>query len=238
MNTRIIMNDSEILQKENLGGLVMTDVEKILERLAVIEENILIIQDYMRQQAQPPSSSSLYEAAMKAISMPIVLDTRKDSCCRIATEREKNRIFERCCCSGDIDDYPENGYEELDLLTNFGESALPLYKKAIEQFGDDDLYISDKAYNMHGAKMENSFSLRTKIYKDRSDFWNLFDRLREENNADLYESALKAMSMPIVLNTREDACCRIATEDDKNMCEYGSLFKQYKEVMEEKNADD
>lgn len=70
-------------------------------------------------------------------------------------------------------------FEEDDLLTNFFSNQLPLYERAIKEFGDDTLYISDKAYHSNGFKMEGVYSLRTTVHKDRSDFWNLFDSLRD-----------------------------------------------------------
>lgn len=77
--------------------------------------------------------------------------------------------------------YDEKGrFEEEDLLTNFSAHKLPLYEKAVKEFGDDTLYISDTAYDCRGRRLNGYCSLRTTIHKDRSDFWRLFNSLREE----------------------------------------------------------
>jgi len=74
--------------------------------------------------------------------------------------------------------YDFRDFEEEDLLTNFSAYQLPLYEKAVKEYGDDTLYISNEAYNCHGHKMEGSYSLRTVSNNDRTSFWNLLDSLR------------------------------------------------------------
>jgi hypothetical protein len=69
-------------------------------------------------------------------------------------------------------------FEKENLLTNFGTSELKTYKKAIEIYGDDTLYIDDVAYDSWGNRLNGDYALRTKEYKDRSEFWELFRSLR------------------------------------------------------------
>jgi hypothetical protein len=84
-------------------------------------------------------------------------------------------------CEEDYYERAENWFEEEDLLTNFNENELPLYKKAIQEFGDDTLFISDEAYTSNGYEINGYYSLRTTAHKDRSDFWRLFEILEKEN---------------------------------------------------------
>jgi len=81
--------------------------------------------------------------------------------------------------SYNIYSYLDDGFEE-DLLTNFHSKDLELYRKAIELFGDNTLYISCKAFDRNGRTLKDCYSLRTKKDKDRSDFWNLFRTLRKD----------------------------------------------------------
>lgn len=65
------------------------------------------------------------------------------------------------------------------LITNFEKELEPIYKEAIEKFGDNDLFISDEAYWMNGVRDENMKSLRIKNKrKDLSEFWRIFDLIK------------------------------------------------------------
>jgi len=77
------------------------------------------------------------------------------------------------------EDYEQDWFEEEDLLINFTEKQLPLYEKAVQEFGDDTLFISDETYHSNGFRLEGYYSLRTKEHKDRHEFWNLFDSIRK-----------------------------------------------------------
>lgn len=74
--------------------------------------------------------------------------------------------------------YPENHH----MLTNFEKDEEAMYKKIIEIYGDDSLYISDKAYDIKGNILENHLALIDTKSKDSSEFWNLFDELKASIN--------------------------------------------------------
>jgi len=75
----------------------------------------------------------------------------------------------------DFDD--EIGFEEQNLLTNFDESMLPIYRKALSLMKDTDLYIDNQAYNCYGNLLNGYYALRTMGYRDRSDFWEIFRQI-------------------------------------------------------------
>jgi hypothetical protein len=75
-------------------------------------------------------------------------------------------------------DDEEDCFEEEDLLTNFDKKQLNTYEKAIKQYGDKDLFISDEAYDRRGRSLKGwLMSLRTKNRKDLTNFWKLFREL-------------------------------------------------------------
>jgi len=76
-----------------------------------------------------------------------------------------------------LEDYDE--YHEESLLTNFGADQLLIYEKALKDFEDDTLYIDNQAYDRRGNLIDNYYALRTKLNKDRSDFWKLFRGIRD-----------------------------------------------------------
>lgn len=82
-------------------------------------------------------------------------------------------------------EYDDYGFEEEDLLTNFSERALPLYERAIKEYGDDSLYINTEAFDSRGSKIDGYYSLRTSIHKDRHSFWRLFDKIYAEGAYEL-----------------------------------------------------
>ena len=72
-------------------------------------------------------------------------------------------------------------YFDNNLITNFKKEKEPLFRKAIEMYGWDGLYISDEAYWKNGIKDDSMKSLRTKNpAKDLSDFWRIYDKLIEK----------------------------------------------------------
>jgi hypothetical protein len=68
---------------------------------------------------------------------------------------------------------------DTDLLTNFAISDYPIYKEAVETFGDKTLRISKEARDCYGNQLFDCFSLRTEVRKDRSAFWGLFKSIQE-----------------------------------------------------------
>jgi len=77
----------------------------------------------------------------------------------------------------------DHEYHEENLLTNFNVDQLPIYEKALKDFGDSSLYITDQAYDNRGRLLSDYYSLRTKSNKDRSDFWKLFRGIRDKISA-------------------------------------------------------
>jgi hypothetical protein len=72
-----------------------------------------------------------------------------------------------------------NVFIEEDLLTNFPARQLGLYRKAVKEYGDTTIYISDVAYDIKGSSLQEYCSLRTEVNCNRSDFWKLFNKLRK-----------------------------------------------------------
>lgn len=64
------------------------------------------------------------------------------------------------------------------LLTNFCAEELWKYEKAVEQFGDDTLYICEDAYDRAGNLLFGYYALRSSKCADRSEFWKLFRSIR------------------------------------------------------------
>lgn len=75
-------------------------------------------------------------------------------------------------------DADEMFFEEDNLLTNFSDQDLPQYKKAVEIFNDDSLYIDEVAFDGFGRLLEGHHALRTNSNKDMSSFWRLFKSLK------------------------------------------------------------
>lgn len=71
-----------------------------------------------------------------------------------------------------------------NLLTNFLKEQLPIYEKAIKEYqdktGDKTLFICDKAYWKNGRYDPRLCSLRACESKDRTDFWDIFKRIKKE----------------------------------------------------------
>ena len=69
------------------------------------------------------------------------------------------------------DDYGR--FYDAHLIRNFRDYELPLYKKAIEEYGDEDLYIDPEAYDNHGRRICDDLALKTKRHKCFDDFFEL-----------------------------------------------------------------
>lgn len=67
---------------------------------------------------------------------------------------------------------------EADLLTNFPARQLGLYRKVVKEYGDATIYISDMAYDIKGNSLLGYYSLKTKVNCNRSDFWELFNKIK------------------------------------------------------------
>jgi hypothetical protein len=86
-------------------------------------------------------------------------------------------------------------FHENDLLTNFSKKDLPIYEKAVKEYGDTDLFISHKANDIYGNSQSDwLMSLRTKRRKNLSDFWEIFHAIQkgEQPNIDRREMARKS----------------------------------------------
>jgi hypothetical protein len=71
--------------------------------------------------------------------------------------------------------------DDLDFVTNFYKEDLPFYKKAVYIFNDEDLFISDEAYDCYGNKLEGCFSLRYVGDNLLTGFWNILNNIRNNS---------------------------------------------------------
>lgn len=78
----------------------------------------------------------------------------------------------------DRDTCPEN----KNLITNFDIEQEPIYRKAIDAYGWDGLYIDTNAYWRDGTKDETLYALRWKYNEERdlTEFWRIFDEFYDE----------------------------------------------------------
>ena len=67
------------------------------------------------------------------------------------------------------------------FITTFTKDKEPLYQKAIDEYGDDDLFIEDKAYDIFGRQVYTMKSLHCRCHKDLSKFWEVFNRINLRN---------------------------------------------------------
>ena len=71
-------------------------------------------------------------------------------------------------------------------VNNFEEKDRSLVIAAISKFNVTyrerawELYICNKAYTVHGDLLENHFALMHATNSDLSNFWNIFNYLKEE----------------------------------------------------------
>jgi hypothetical protein len=66
------------------------------------------------------------------------------------------------------------------LLTNFKNCQLPLYEEAVRQYGDNDVYIINKAYAIDNTPVKDYSALWVKTFRNMTEFWKLFDGLKRE----------------------------------------------------------
>lgn len=67
------------------------------------------------------------------------------------------------------------------VLTNFDEDELNIYKEALAIYGNTDMYISDIACDVHGRRIIGCKSLHAIGKKDRSGFWRIFHKVKENH---------------------------------------------------------
>ena len=67
------------------------------------------------------------------------------------------------------------------VLTNFVDVELCIYKEALAIYGKPDMYISDIAYDISDRRVDGLKSLHAIGNKDRSAFWRIFDRVRDNH---------------------------------------------------------
>lgn len=72
--------------------------------------------------------------------------------------------------------------QNRNLITNFKKDLEPLYRKAIELYGWDGLFITDEAYWMNGYRDDSMSALRCKNFRDLSGFWRIFRELEDNFN--------------------------------------------------------
>jgi len=72
------------------------------------------------------------------------------------------------------------------LMTNFGDKELKLYELAVETYNTKHnkilLYISNIAKYGDNKTLGNHSSLHSTVGQDMSDFWDMFNKLREVLN--------------------------------------------------------
>ena len=67
-------------------------------------------------------------------------------------------------------------------ITNFTSERYDFMKKAIEEYGDEDLYIGEAMPPMTGK--EGWFALRDNKKRDVSNFWSIYERISKETYND------------------------------------------------------
>ena len=65
------------------------------------------------------------------------------------------------------------------LITNFHKDQESLYRRAIEEFGNPELFIWRDAYWENGTKDEDCLALRCGPDVDLSKFWKILEDLRK-----------------------------------------------------------
>lgn len=73
-------------------------------------------------------------------------------------------------------------FEGGSLITNFTIERLYAMHKAIVEFGDLTLVISNKAYSMPGDILPGYYSLHSTVNMlgDLTEFWKLFEKYKAE----------------------------------------------------------
>lgn len=74
----------------------------------------------------------------------------------------------------------ELGLDDVSLVTNIQKSERCIFEKAIELSGHSELYIADDATDIFGNRLPYLLALRSSGYKELSDFWDIYEQLKEE----------------------------------------------------------
>ena len=74
--------------------------------------------------------------------------------------------------------YEKDCFESYNLITNFKKEEESIYRKAIQLYGCDGLYITKDAYWRNGYKDDKLLALRCTQRKDLTEFWDIFKRLK------------------------------------------------------------
>lgn len=78
-----------------------------------------------------------------------------------------------------VDIYEVDDFDLDDnVLTNFPKEQEPIYRKAIEEYGWDGLYIDEDAYWNDGTKDDSLYALKCIERRNLTDFWSVFDKLK------------------------------------------------------------
>ena len=95
----------------------------------------------------------------------------------------KNGVLDSCFdFVGNVEQAKVNKDDEVDhVLTNFDEDELNIYKEALAIYGNTDMYISDIACDVHGRRIIGCKSLHAIGKKDRSGFWRIFHKVKENH---------------------------------------------------------
>ena len=72
----------------------------------------------------------------------------------------------------------ENVGEE-GLVTNFHKDQLPIYQRAVKCYGEENLFISQDAYDINGTPIPDCCSLRKRYKSDLSKFWEIFNSMTQ-----------------------------------------------------------
>lgn len=76
--------------------------------------------------------------------------------------------------------------------TNFNETDLPYYKRAIAEFeaktGVNRLTINWKAFDCYGELMANSYSLHDDSDEVLTLFWTMLDDIKKNANTEMYSN--------------------------------------------------
>lgn len=138
---------------------------------------------------------------------------------------------------------------DKSLLTNFKENKIWLIKAVILYSGDPDLYIVEKAYDIHGRLIPKYKALHTKIHKDCTQFWDdyfMLEKLGEHKATKLANK--KARERKVDMFNKDDlktgdrvtyrngsvAVVLKNTRDGDLLCDFGGGYMpldDYKEDM-------
>ena len=64
------------------------------------------------------------------------------------------------------------------LITNFDKSEESIYREAVKRFGKKELYVDRNAYDRFGMKDDSRSALRCNSSMELTEFWKLFDEIK------------------------------------------------------------